>query len=59
MEEVFEPVTAKLAEATNNQKQLSEKQLQALRDSSQTTVQAIEKQTQALRESSNILNKNL
>ena len=59
MEEVFEPVTVKQAEATKNQKQLSQKQLQAsgqqtqaVRDSSQTTVQEI-------RESSNILNKNL
>ena len=52
MEEVFEPVTVKQAEATKNQKQLSEKQIQALRDSSQTAVQAI-------RESSKALNKNL
>ena len=52
MEEVFEPVTVKQAEATKNQKQLSEKQIQALRDSSQTAVQAI-------RESNNALNKNL
>ena len=59
MEEVFEPVTAKQAEATKNQKLLSEKQLQALRDSSQTAVQAIENQTKAIRESSNTLNKNL
>ena len=49
MEEVFEPVTVKQAEATKNQKQLSEKQIQALRDSSQTAVQAIENQTQAIR----------
>ena len=50
-------------EATENQKQLSEKQIQALHDStraaSQTTVQAIKNQTQAIRESSNALNKNL
>ena len=52
MEEVFEPVTVKQAEATKNQKQLSEKQIQGLRDSSQTAVQAI-------RESSKALNKNL
>ena len=57
MEEVFEPVTAKQAEATKNQKHLSEKQLQALRDSSQTTVQAIKHQTHAIRESGNILEK--
>ena len=54
-EEVFEPVTVKQAEATKNQKQLSGKQLQALRDSSETTVQAIENQAQAIRESSNII----
>ena len=56
MEEVFEPVTFK-------QQELSEKQIQELRDSisaaSQTTVQAIENQTQAIRESSNALNENL
>ena len=57
--EVFEPVTVKQAEATKNQKQLSEKQIQALRDSSQTAVQAIENQTEAIRESNNALNKNL
>ena len=59
MEDVFEPVTVKQAEATKNQKQLSEKQLQTLRDSSQTTVHAKENQTQAIRESSNIPNENL
>ena len=60
MEKVFEPVTAKQAEATKNHlKKLSEKQLQALRDSSQTTVQAKENQTQAIRESSNTLKKNV
>ena len=57
--EVFEPVTAKQAEATENQKQLSEKQLQALRDFSQTTSQAIENQTRAIQESSDILHNNL
>ena len=36
IEEVFEPGTAKQAEATEDQKQLPEKQLQALRDSTQT-----------------------
>ena len=66
MEEVFEPVTVKQVEATKNQKQLSEKQIQsinqqtqAVHDSSQTTVQAIENQTQAIRESSKAMNKNL
>ena len=59
MEEIFEPVTVNQAEVTKNQKQLSEKQIQALRDSSQTAVQAIENQTQAIRESNNALNKHL
>ena len=59
LEKVFEPVTAKLAESTENQKQLSEKQLQALRDSSQTTRQAIENQTRAIQESNNTLHKSL
>ena len=49
MEEVFVPITAKQVEATENQKQLSEKQVRV--DFSQTT-------TQAIRESSNALNKN-
>ena len=61
MEEVFDPVTAKQAEATENRKQLSEKQLQTLRDSSQTTTRSIGQQTQgfvqAIRESSNALKK--
>ena len=48
MEEVFEPVTVKQAEATKTQKQLSEKQIQALRDSSQTAVQAIRESSKAL-----------
>ena len=48
MEEVFEHVTAKQAEATENQKQLSEKQIQALHDSSL-----------AIQESCNTLHDNL
>ena len=56
MEEIFEPVTFE-------QQELSEKQIQALRDSthaaSQTTVQAIENQTQAIQESSNTLQKSI
>ena len=59
MEEVFEPITTKQAEvaqaATENQKQLSEKQIQALHDSSL----AIENQTRAIQESSNTLHDNL
>ena len=52
MEEVFEPVTENQKKSQNQAKLESEKQLQALRDSTQTT-------TQAIRESSNALNKNL
>ena len=37
LEEVFDPDTTKQAEATENQKQLSENQIQALQDSSHTT----------------------
>ena len=59
MEEVFEPVTENQKQSQNQTKQESEKQIQALRDSSQTTVQAIQDQTRAIRESSNALNKNL
>ena len=55
MDEVFKPVTFK--------QELSEKQIQALRDStraaSQTTVQAIENQTQAIQESSKTLQKSI
>ena len=50
MEEVFEPVTENQKKSQNQTKLESEKQLQALRDSTQTT-------TQAIRESSNALNK--
>ena len=50
MEEVFEPVTTKQVEATENQKQLSENKIHALHDSSQTTKQAIENQTRASKE---------
>ena len=67
MEEVFEPINTKQVEATENQKQLSENQIQALHDSSQTTRQAIaelsKNQTRAIKErtqeSSNTLNDNL
>ena len=55
MDEIFKPVTFK--------QELSEKQRQALRDStravSQTTVQAKENQTQAIQESSNTLQKSI
>ena len=55
MEEVFEPVT----ENQTKQQQQSEKQIQALRDSTQTTTHAIQDQTEAIEQSSNILKKNL
>ena len=55
MEEVFETVTAKQAKATENQEQLSEKQIPALHDFSL----AIENQTRAIQESSNTLHDNL
>ena len=41
MEEVFEPVTENQKKSQNQTKLESEKQKQALRDSSQTTVQEI------------------
>ena len=52
MAEIFEPVTENQKKSQNQTKLESEKQLQALRDSTQTT-------TQAIRESNNALNKNL
>ena len=52
MKEVFEPVTENQKKSQNQTKLESEKQLQALRDSTQTT-------TQAIQESSNTLNKKL
>ena len=59
LEEVFEPVTENQKKSQNQTKLESEKQLQALRDSTQTTTQAIQDQTRAIRESSNTLNKKL
>ena len=58
MEEVFEPITAKQAEATENQQNQIQIQQQAekqLRDSTQTTTQEIENQTRAIQHSSDIL----
>ena len=55
MEEVFEPVT----ENQTKQQHQSEKQIQALRDSTQTTTHAIQAQTEAIKQSSNIHNENL
>ena len=59
MEEVFEPVTENQKKSQNKTKLESEKQIQALRDSTQTTTQAIQDQTRAIQESSNTLNKKL
>ena len=63
MEEVFEPVTENQKQNISKQQELSEKQIQALRDStreaSQTTTQAIQDQTRALRESSNTMQKSI
>ena len=56
MEEVFEPVTENQKQNKTKQQELSEKQIQALRDSTQTTTQAIEDQTRAIEHSSDILN---
>ena len=59
MEEVFEPVTENQKQSQTKQQEFSEKQLQVLRDSTQTTKQAIQDQTRAIEHSSDILNKNL
>ena len=63
MEEVFEPVTENQKKSQNQTKVESEKQIEALRDSTQTTTQAImnmsQDQTKAIQESSNTLNKKL
>ena len=59
MEEVFEPATENQKKNQNQTKLESEKQIQALRDSTQTTTQAIQDQTRAIQESSNTLNKKL
>ena len=63
MEEVFEPVTENQKQNISKQQKLSEKQIQALRDStreaSQTATQAIQDQTRAIRESSNTMQKSI
>ena len=63
MVEVFEPVTENQKQNISKQQELSEKQVQALRDStreaSQTTTQAIQDQTRTLRESSNTMQKSI
>ena len=57
MEEVFKPVTENQKQNIFKQQELSAKQIQALRDSTQTTLQAIQDQTRAIRESSNTMQK--
>ena len=59
MEEVSEPVTENQKQNQAKQQELSEKQIQALRDSTQTTTRAIENQTRAKQYSSDIFNKNV
>ena len=59
MEEVFEPVTKNKKQNISKQQELSEKQKQAPRDSTQTTTQAIQDQTRAIRESSNTMHKSI
>ena len=59
MEEVFEPLTENQKQNISKQQEISEKQIQALRDSTQTTTQAIQDQTRAIRESSNTMQKSI
>ena len=59
MEKVFEPVTENQKQNISKQQKLSEKQIQALRESTQTTTQAIQEQTRAIRESSNTIQKSI
>ena len=59
MEDVFEPVTENQKQNISKQQELSEKQIQVLRDSTQTTTQAIQDQTRAIRESSDTMQKSI
>ena len=59
MEKVFKPVTENQNQNQIKQEELSEKQIQAIKDSDKATTQAIENQTKAIQESSNAFNKNL
>ena len=59
MDEVFEPVTENQKQNISKQQELSEKQIQALRDSTQTTTQAIQDQTRVIRESSTTMQKSI
>ena len=58
LEEVFELVTESQKQCQNQTNLESEKQIQTLRDSTQTTTQATQNQTRAIPESRNALNKN-
>ena len=59
MKEVFVRVTENQKQNQSKQQELSEKQIQALRVSTQTTTQAIENQARAIRESSNTMQKSI
>ena len=59
MEEVFEPVTENQKQNISKQQEFSEKQIQALRNSTQATTQAIQDQTRAIREPSNTMQKSI
>ena len=59
MKKVFEPVTENQKQNQIKQQELSEEQIQALRDSAQTTTHAFENQTRAIEQSSDNLNKKL
>ena len=58
-QEVFEPVTENQKQNQTKQQKFPKKQIQALRDFTQTTTQAIKKQTRAIEHSSDISNKNI
>ena len=59
MEEFFEPVTENQKRNNSKQQELSEKHIEALRDSTQTTTQAIQDQTRAIQESNNTMQKSI
>ena len=56
MEEISEPTTENQKQNQAEEQELSGKQIQALRDSTQTPTRAIENQTRAIQQSSDILN---
>ena len=59
MQEIFELVTENQKQNISKQQEFSQKQIQALRDSTQTTTQALQDQTRAIRESSNTMQKSI